>query len=658
MATTWKLALVLAAVAAATATRASKSTAIEIKPGPAAMSEAEKAIVSDPATGAQHGVVLLEETARNDNLGAEYQLEYHLRAKILSAEGRGLADVAIPVNHGMSDLMTWWGRTILPDGRVVELPKDGLKAQAVVKTSSRESYELKGALPGVVPGAVVDFGYVVRGEGLARLNQVYLQFRWPARMIRYRWIPNTFFPAAYVALHTDAAKVTIKADRTSVLVSAVDQLPVQNEPYMPPKHELLASVSFYYTEANESLEDYWNLTAKRVETDLKEFSNAGAIRDAIHEMAIPSGVPMQEVLRTAYDWIGTNIKNTGLESAEEEEAADKKDKDTHNAKTVLKAKEGSPRQLDFLFAGIARALGAEAQIVFTTDRSERYWSTGLKTLDQFGYSFVAVRGPGEGDDKWILVDAGSGLPYGEVPWRATGTMGFLSGAKGWAQVGVPPSPPAKNRSETRVAISFSDDNETIQAKWSRIALGASGMDMRRWLRDLDPPKRKKELDTLCGAREGGEVSAADLPGLDDDSAPFQIGCDVEVGESNLTESIGRYSLTLLGVWSEEAPDLPEATRTFPVIFEYPRAETDSIDVAAPHGFKPKDPPAPVTLRSPYGSYQLTVSKTATGYHVERSFSLLPVIVKPPDYTVLKQYVDAVRKADRTAVAFDRVGAAP
>jgi hypothetical protein len=653
-----RLALLLAALSVATTARAGKSTDIEVKPGPAAMSEAEKAIVADPASGAQHGVVLLEETERNDSLGAEYQIDYHMRAKILSAEGRGLADVAIPVDHGMSDLVTWWGRTILPDGRVLELPKDGLKAQPVIKSWSLEEYELKGALPGVVPGAVVDYGYVVRGERFARLNQVYLQSRWPARTIRYRWIPSTYLPAAYVALHTDAAKVKIKNDRTSVLVTAVDQLPVEEEPYMPPRHELLASVSFYYSDRNESLEDYWNLTAKRIETDLKEFSNAGAIRDAIHTIAIPAGAPMQEVLRTAYDWIAANVKNTGLESAEEEEAADKKDKDVHNAKTVLKAKEGSPRQLDYLFAGIARALGADAQIVFTTDRSDRYWAAGLKTLEQFGYSFVAVRGPGEGDDKWVLVDPGSGLPYGEVPWRGTGTMGFLCGAKGWAQLGVPPAPPAKNRSETRVTISFSDVNETILAKWSRTALGASGMDMRRWLRDLDPAKRKKELDRLCGAHDGGEVSAAVLPGLDEVSAPYQIGCDVEVGESNLTESIGRYSLTLLGAWSEDAPDLPSTKRQFPVVFEYPRAETASIDVVAPHGFKPKDPPAPVTLRSPYGAYQLTAAKTATGYHVERAFTLFPVIVKPPDYAVLKQYVDAVRKADRTAVVFDREGAAP
>src|SRR5262245_14349868 len=46
-------------------------TAIDITPGPSVMSDEEKAIQADPAQRIQHGVILLEEYERNENLGTD-----------------------------------------------------------------------------------------------------------------------------------------------------------------------------------------------------------------------------------------------------------------------------------------------------------------------------------------------------------------------------------------------------------------------------------------------------------------------------------------------------------------------------------------------------------------------------------------------------------
>ena len=454
------------------------------------MSDAEKAIVPDAASGAQHGVILAEETDRNDNDRYQYEVAYHLRAKILSAEGRKLADVEIPVSNGLSDVKTWWGRTILSDGTSVELPKEALELATVVKTDFGASKVLKAALRGVTPGCVIDYGYVVRRDGFSRLDRIFLQQDWPVRSLRFHWVPNAYLPAAYDAQHTEGRDVKISRDSVSVLVTAANLEPVKDEPYMPPAKEVRASFDVYYAE-DRTPGEYWTFEGKQYDTSLKLFSSAGAIKDALASMSIPAGASLQDKLHIAYDWIAVNIKNTLLTSAEEDEAETKAKKNSYNAKTVLRDKEGSPRQLDFLFAGMARALGAEARFVFATDRTDRYWDATLKSLDQFYYTFVAVREPGQGDDAWVVVDAGSGLPYGEVPWEATGTLGFMCTSKEWAKVGIPPAPPAKNKTETHAAITFSDDDETILVKWSRTALGASGMEPRRWLRSLDVPDRKK-----------------------------------------------------------------------------------------------------------------------------------------------------------------------
>src|SRR6185503_1915934 len=99
---------------------------------------------------------------------------------------------------------------------------------------------------------------------------------------------------------------------------------------------------------------------------------------------VPAGATVEDKLKAAYAWLDQNVENTLTKSAEEEEAAGQNDDDAANsAKAVLKAKEGSPRQIDFLFAGMARALGAEANVAFADDRTDRFWNKSLKSIGQF-----------------------------------------------------------------------------------------------------------------------------------------------------------------------------------------------------------------------------------------------------------------------------------
>src|SRR6185369_7480331 len=183
--------------------------------------------------------------------------------------------------------------------------------------------------------------------------------------------------------------------------------PVPEEPQMPPLGEARASATFYYSTSDKASE-YWDDAAKSIDFELKQFlGNGAAIKDALLSIAIPQTAPQSDKLRAAYEWLDANVKNTMLMSAEEEEAGAARGEERANAKTVLKAKAGSPRELDELFAGMARALGADARIVLAVDRTDRFWNKSLKSMGQFNFTFVAVRAPGEPDDRAVFVDAGS-----------------------------------------------------------------------------------------------------------------------------------------------------------------------------------------------------------------------------------------------------------
>src|SRR4029079_3773429 len=99
-------------------------TDIKVGPGPTVMSEDEKAITEDSAKGVKDGIVLIDEAAGVENLGFNSDYSYHFRAKILSNEGRDLANIEMPWNMDESGLYEYWARTILPNGHVLELSKE------------------------------------------------------------------------------------------------------------------------------------------------------------------------------------------------------------------------------------------------------------------------------------------------------------------------------------------------------------------------------------------------------------------------------------------------------------------------------------------------------------------------------------------------------
>src|SRR6266478_6610584 len=154
---------------------AADTTTIEIVPGAKTMSAEEKTLAADPAKGSQHGAILVDESVRDESPGTETNLFRHVRAKIFSNEGRRLGDIEINHDREHGILKQWWGYTLLPDGTVRETKQSDLKEQELAKGRGGRYAVLKASLPGITPGCIIDYGYVLQEHGIYSTMRVNIQ---------------------------------------------------------------------------------------------------------------------------------------------------------------------------------------------------------------------------------------------------------------------------------------------------------------------------------------------------------------------------------------------------------------------------------------------------------------------------------------------------
>jgi uncharacterized protein DUF3857 len=651
----------LAALAFGTATLmpSADKTDIQIAPGPKAMTPEEKALAPDPARGSQHGIILMDETLRDESTGTESNVSRHFRAKIFSNEARSLGDIEIPFNSQNGILKKWWGMTLLPDGTVRELNQADLKEQELARSRGDQVAVMKASLPGVVPGSVIDYGYQYQERGFYGNQLVDIQQTSPVREFRYRWVPYLGLSASYLLSHAENLSIHPVKDHHSVLITANDLPGVLDEPRMPPEQESHASVTFYYQKTSDKPEDFWDLESKRLIRRAQTFAKEKPIEQLVASMNLPAGADLKTRLKAAYDWASANFNNSTLRTAEEAEADsrddDEKSPTSQTAIDVIRGKEGTARQLDYLFFGVARALGADVNLVLATDRTEHFYDPRLLSLQQFDWTLVAVRAPGEPDDHLIFVDLGSGLPFGEIPWWLTGSRAFMATPAGYKVVLLYPSDPKKNILQTKATISFNLEEGTASISWTSDGSGQQGLTGRWRLRGLSPEARQKELESYCGASGDFEVSRAEAPKLQDLMASYHLECEATLMNTNLRPELGTYSFTFQGPFFEPTTQFTAPTRTQVIVFDYPRIESLILDVKTPEGFVPSGLPPVAPVESAFGRYALFISVTPEGYHVERLYALTALVVPPKDYEPLRRFFTDVAKADDTALPFKRAG---
>ncbi|GAB4372714.1 MAG: hypothetical protein Kow0062_09250 [Acidobacteriota bacterium] len=659
-ATALRVGLVLAAVCSAVVAPAEAGEArsvrghrVRLEPGPRTITEAERAVARDPARGIEHGVILEREAILvEDGKPARYGIRQ--RAKVLSDEARGLGEIVIPLKAPQVRLSEFWAFAILPDGTVNELRREDLVEQFEIESRSGEARSLRGSIPDVVPGTVVEFGWEILAYTLYDF-EVRIADRWPVEHFRSTWVPVRNGRAAYVFLGRTRAAFDVDSDRGALIVEGRGIEPVVDEPYAPPMpRRALRLVTYYRGDATTDPDTFWKNRAKARRAFLKEFARGRKEIDrAIAGMDIPEQASLEDRLRIAYDWIQRHIENVDRRSWTRRDAVGADEKPVRDgARWVLAERRGTSWQIRWTYAAIAQRLGADVRPLFVVDRRWGEFVPGWLSMDQFDGAIVLLGIAGGAEAKQLAVDPAYPLPFGRIPWWFAGTSGLVLSGEVCAAGRLDPERAEQNVMTVAVRLRADLEAGVVLADWTREGTGQFRLARSAWRR-VRPARLEESLAHSCGASDTVEVLEASAPQLEEPLAPFRLACRSEHLVEPPDAGTAEWAFPLDGPWLDAAPDIGTPPRRTPVEFAFPARRVLTLTIEAPPGFEPVQAAAPVAFASEFGRYRLACVPVEHALRCQRERTLERDRIPLGEVSKFREFLARISEADRLLLKFAR-----
>jgi transglutaminase-like putative cysteine protease len=594
--------------------------------------------------------VVLDWYVRHDDVDSR-AIEY-TRIKVLTEEGKKYGDIelfSIPQYHQVRAIKA---RTIAPDGKATEF-NGKIYDKIVVKRGGLKVSNKTFTLPNVVPGTIIEYRYMVE---------------WPMSQLRTnRWPLQRDIPIQRASFW-----IRPWADGLSSLCSTrglppsqtprrvkdhfefeIDNMPAfQSEPFTPPEAELKPRIEFFYT--NGKVDEYWEETAKEYNDYIDRFiGDRRGIKEAAAQLTA-GATTSEEKLRKLYTRV-QEIRNLSYEPDKtEQEEKRAKLKDNDHIEQLWKNGYGYSRELNRLFAGLARAAGFPAQIVLVSDRDEVLFSKHLPDDDQFSSEIVVVNV--DGKDRYF--DPGTPyLPFGMLSWENTLVPGMrLKGKRQYEWVMMPDQTVDHARVQRAAELRLEDG--VVKGTATITYRGQEAVSRRIRAMNEDEAANKKSFED--GMKEllpeGSTVKVIKIENLTGPATladePVIASYDVEL--PNLGTFAGSRALIPVSVF-ESASKNPFASeqRKFQMNFSYQREVEDTIKLQLPTGYSVESLPKQVFADLGAFAFAMNYAKTDKEVTLSRKMTTRVVAVSPEHYPTLRKFYGARTAADHDTVVLKK-----
>src|SRR5262245_58567930 len=452
---------------------------------------------------------------------------HYVRVKIFTERGKETqSKIDIPYLSEVS-VRDIAGRTIKPDGTIIELKKDAIFDRELVKAGRLKVKAKSFALLGIEPGAIIEYrwrevyGYIT--------NYVKMEFQRdiPTQLVRYYLKPNpdVIDPMKTMTFQTKPLQfVKDKDDYYRVELTNVPAF--REEPHIPPEDQVKAWMLVYYSpgEKKQPME-FWKQEGKRIYEDRKgAMKSNDDIRRAAAEAVGDASTPEQKLERI-FNFCRAKIKNvtddaSGLTSQQIEKL-----KENKSPADTLKRGYGDGRDINYLFAALATAAGFDARYVRIGDRSRKFFDANFTdTYFMRGYNIAVKLG-----DQWRFFDPGSGyVPFGMLRWQEEGIMALVTDQKEPQLVQTPLSPPEKSVKKRTAKLRLNEDG-SLEGEARIEYTGHFAVEMKEDNDEETAEQREKKLKNSVNERLGGaEISDIKIEGANDPIKPFVYSYKIRV----------------------------------------------------------------------------------------------------------------------------------
>ncbi|HKX26654.1 MAG TPA: DUF3857 domain-containing protein [Blastocatellia bacterium] len=595
--------------------------------------------------------VLLWEVYVDDSSGENTTFTHFLRIKIFNERGQASqGKIDITYLNSSTKIQDLAGRTIKPDGTIIELKKDAVFDREVIKVG-KFSFKAKSfAMPGLEPGAIIEYRYREVSERGANYLKLQFQREIPVQVVRYYLKPYAYPTYMMRALTFHAPTPAFVADGKGYQRVEMVNLPAfHEEPQMLPSDEVRTWMLIYYAPfISLSPASYWKDLAIRMhEAQKDELKVNDEIRRAAAEAIGEARTPEQRLERL-FDFCRLRIKNTQDDALGLTADQRKKLKDNKTPSDTLKRGYGTGWEIDCLFAALASAAGFESRFTRVTNRSRKFFDQAFAN-DYFLDSYNVAVKVGE---TWRLFDPASAyVPFGMLHWQEEGVQTLIIDPKAPTFILSPISPAERSRKKRTAELRLLEDG-TLEGEARIEYTGHFAVEMKEEHDEESPEQREEKLTgVIKKSLSGAQISEIRIESATDPIKPVVHSYKVRV--PGYAARTGKRLFLPVAFFQQGAgPLFPSADRQNDVYFHFPWTEEDEVSIKLPEGYGLDNPEAPASIKlGNVGNYDVKLSVTKDGQTLifTRNFRFTALIFAKASYPNLKRAFDSIHQEDNRTI---------
>ena len=618
-----------------------------------------KSPVVDPNAGAEvltWRVHVVDELLSNSDL--QRVLYHYVRLKIFDEKGVEKAATIDLTYGGRTAILEVSGRTVKADGSIVELDRKSVYKRDLVRAGGRKLKAVSFAMPGVEPGAIVEYRWKERqDDDRIMYFRMHFQREFPVQRVTYfvKPLPGRFTAGYGMYINPFNCRTSpLKEENDGYTSTYVENVPAaRDEPFSPSEPNITPWALLHYQMGERRDPDkYWADLGRKEYSELKQALKASdEIKSAAMEAAAGAKNEDEKIAALIHA-VRTHVRDAfGEDVTDAERQKFLKSLPRERGRTsaeIFKSGLGTPNEMNVVFAAMAQQAGLEARPALVADRDEIEFIPKY-TVDRYFLDNVdmAVKL----GDNWKVYDVSRKLlPPGMLSWREEGMKALITDPKNplFIETSIAaPEASAENRS-SRLKLS---PEGTLEGDVEETYTGHRAEEYRSQLQRQSAAQREEWLrDRITRMFPDADVAGLKIEDVDDASKPLRTAYHLKA--PNFAQVTGKRILFEPNAFRRaQASPFSAAERKNIVNFPYAWQEVDQTSIQLPDGWKLDNAgnPGPLNFGKP-GAYDLKITISNANELVTRrqfSFGREGILVFAANaYPTLKKIFDEVQLRDR------------